>query len=218
MSFPPNVENHKCRRHSSFGRFLRCNRQFGIHELFMTKLSCVIFLALMLITQFACANLQTSENAANFGRDKVFPSPVKQYPGLEIYLNEYVGAQTRKDWEKIFSLTYPKLIELEGGRKGFMDKIIAKRGNAKDFSYLAGKPAQTLTVDGQILAVIPAVSKQRVAEGWKFSREIIIAVSKDDGRKWMFADAADKEKRKILFPAATDKLEIPEISPPWIEK
>lgn len=177
-----------------------------------------IFIVLTLISQFACGGLETNQNAANFGRDRVFPSPEKEYAELTIYLNEYVSAQNRKDEEKIFSLTYPKVIEIEGGRQSFLDKINGSLNSAKDFAYLAGKPAQIIDTEGKIFAVIPVSTKQRVADGWKFSREVVIAVSEDKGRGWTFADVTDLEKRKLIFPTAIDKLQIPEIKPPWVEK
>lgn len=184
----------------------------------MKKLFLSVILSFFAVSQFACGDSQTSQNAANFGRNTVFPTPEKGYPALTIYLNEYVSAQNRKDYEKIFSLTYPKQIEMEGGRNGFLEKLDAAAKEAKDFSYLAGKPAQVISEDGKMLAVIPISTKRRVPEGWRFSREVLIAVSEDEGKRWTFADVTDREKRQTLFPSAVNKLEIPEIKPPWIEK
>lgn len=177
-----------------------------------------LIISLIAVLQFACGDPQTSRNAANFGRDTVFPTPVNNYPSLTIYLNEYANAQNRQDFEKIFSLTYPKQIEMEGGRSAFLEKLNAAAKDAKDFSYLAGKPAQVIAEDEKLHAVIPISTKQRVSDGWKFSREVVIAVSEDEGKRWTFADVTDQEKRKKLFPLVVNKLEIPEIKPPWIEK
>lgn len=184
----------------------------------MNKFLCLIFIGFAVISQIACWDIQTSQNSANFGRDKVFPTPNDENTELTIYLNEYVSAQNRKDEEKIFSMTYPKVIEIEGGRKAFLDKLNNSLKNAKDFAFLAGKPTQIVENEGKLLAVIPVSTKQKVADGWKFSREVIVAVSEDKGRRWAFADVSDTGKRNIIFPTEINKLEIPEIKPPWIEK
>ena len=177
-----------------------------------------IFVGLMFIFQLACGNAPVSENAANFGRDKVFPTPLTEHPSLEIYLTEYVSAQNRKDEEKIFSLTYPRAIEIEGGRESFLKKTNQMLDSAENFAFLAGKPIQTLKKDNAILVVIPVSMKQKVKEGWQFSRTVIAGITEDEGRHWTFADVSDREKRKQIFPALADQMEIPEIKPPWIEK
>lgn len=184
----------------------------------MRKTFGAIFVGLMCIFQFACGNAPVSENAANFGRDKVFPTPLTEHPSLEIYLNEYVSAQNRKDEEKIFSLTYPKAIEIESGRESFLKKTNQILDSAESFAFLAGKPTQTLKKDNSILVVIPVSMKQKVKEGWQFSRTVIVGITEDEGRHWTFAGVSDKEKRKQIFPSFADQMEIPEIKPPWIEK
>lgn len=184
----------------------------------MKKFFSLFFLGFILFFQLSCGSSAVSENAANFGRDKVFPSPLTENPSLEIYVNEYVSARNRKDEEKIFSMTYPKQIELEGGRESFLAKLNQTLDGAQDYAFLAGKPTQTIKTDAQTLVVIPVSMKQKVKEGWRFSRAVFVAVSEDKGQHWSFADASDKEKRGKLFPAAVSQLEIPEIKPPWIEK
>jgi hypothetical protein len=184
----------------------------------MRKVFSAIFVCFMFIFQLACGDAPASENAANFGRDKVFPTPLTEHPSLEIYLNEYVSAQNRKDEEKIFSLTYPKAIEIEGGRENFLKKTNQMLDSAESFAFLAGKPTQTLKKDNAMLIVMPVSMKQKVKEGWQFSRAVIAGVTEDEGRHWTFADVSDKEKRKHIFPAFADQMEIPEIKSPWIEK
>lgn len=184
----------------------------------MKRIFYTIFPGFVLIFQLACGNAFVSENAANFGRDKVFPTPLTENPSLEIYLSEYVSAENRKDEEKIFSMTYPKVIEMEGGRESFLAKLKQTLDAAENYAFLAGKPTQTIKTDAQTLVVIPVSMKQKVKEGWKFSRAVIIGVSEDKGHRWTFADASDKERRKTIFPTLADQLEIPEIKPPWIEK
>lgn len=179
------------------------------------------YLPLIILTsllQFSCADSQTAQNQADFGRNTVFPTPVKNYPNLEIYLNEYSSAQNRRDLEKIFSLSFPPEIAAQGGRESFLENLRSFFKDKKDYAFLAGKPTQIVAENTRLLAVIPCVTKHQSAQGKQLSREILIAISEDNGGKWSFANATQVEKRKMLFPDSAGKFEIPEIRPPTIEE
>lgn len=178
----------------------------------------LVLLTFAVIFQAACGGTAVSENAANFGRDSVFPTPQDENSSFEFSIREYVSAQNSKDAVKILSMTYPKLIEIEGGRESFQAKLNQTLGSAENYAFLAGKPIQTLKKDNLTLNLIPVSMKQKIGKDRQFSRAVIAAVTEDEGRHWSFADISDKEKRKQIFPEIADQMQIPEIKPPWIEK
>lgn len=184
----------------------------------MRMIYSLLFLGFVLLFQVSCGSAPVSENAANFGSNSVFPAFQDENSGFEFDLREYVSAQNRKDAEKILSLTYPKMVELEGGRENFLAKLNRMFGSAENYTFLAGKPIQTLEKDNLKVSLIPVSMKQKVGKDWQFSRAVIAGVTQDKGRHWLFADVSDKEKRQKILPTIADQIEIPEIKPPWIEK
>lgn len=183
----------------------------------MNKFSITIFVGLILILQIACGQSPVNQDSLD-ATPTAKPLTAQSFPILKIHKTAYADACNRKDWDKVFSLTYPKLVEMTGGRQSFKDSMDKEFANTGEFLLMTGEPVQIAAVDKQLFAVIPSLLKQRVPEGIKTARLIIIGVSEDNGENWMFAEATNKETRKSLFPIAAAKLDIPEIPPPSLEK
>lgn len=194
----------------------------------MRALLNLIFLVLALTLQLACGQTQVNSNAskptsANASRPS---AQAKDYPKLKLQANELVEASNRKDFNTVVSLTYPKLVEMVGGREKILDSINqgmkeAEAQNVKILSFTLGEPGEVISVERQLLAIIPSTMKLKVPEGTLTGQSFLIGVSEDGGENWTFVDASggmDREKLKALFPAAADKLKIPETKPPVLER
>jgi len=137
------------------------------------------------------------------------------YPNLMARAQELMDAVAQKNYAKIVDLTYPKVIEVGGGR----EKLLAATTNEVKsmeaegvviISSTAAPPSQILHDAGGIFAVVPVTTKVK-AQGGTFQTEgSLIGVSNDDGANWTFVDATGKDQTelKMVLPNL-DKLNIP---------
>jgi hypothetical protein len=143
------------------------------------------------------------------------------YPSLAVQAKEVNDALLRKDYQKVLDLTYPKVIELAGGR----DKMLATMTKElKDIeaegvtliSSSAGTPTQFLHDAGKIYAVLPLTLKVKAKDGVFQSSGALIGISADGGQNWTFIDASGKDQKelKTLLAETLDKLKLPSDSQP----
>ena len=190
----------------------------------MRKFCNLIFLVLAFTSQIACGQPPANQNKSKPQATSV--SQQKDYPNLKVQATELAEAFSRKDFDKVASLTYPKLVELMGGR----DRMVAflnqgmKQAEAENVKFLSntiGEPGEVISVEQQLFAIIPTTLKMKVPEGILAGQSFLIGVSNDKGENWTFVDGSggmNREKLKVLFPAAADKLKLPEIKPPVLER
>jgi hypothetical protein len=106
------------------------------------------------------------------------------------------------DYETIIKFTYPKVIELVGGR----DKMIAliKKGKIEiqqqgiTFDKVTiGQPSKTVIAGDEIHCLVPQTVYMKVPKGKMKSETQLIAVSRDKGNNWFFIDAVNLNKGNI---------------------
>ena len=138
------------------------------------------------------------------------------HQNLQAQANEAGKAFVAEDYGRLVDLTYPKLVELIGGREKMIAMIKGEvaQWHKQGFSVLsqsAEAPTQTFKVGNELYAVLPVVLKMKVPDGTLVGKSTMIAVSEDSGEHWTFADATNADSRmlKTLFPAAADKLQLP---------
>lgn len=144
--------------------------------------------------------------------------PPEKSQRLRAQAEEVGQAFERKDFNRMAELTYPKLVEILGGRArmvAFLERGVREleaEGSAI-LSTTIGEPLEVISVGKEFYAIVPTVIKIRVKGGVGVGQSYMIGVSADGGENWTFVSAAgdlDKEKLKVLFPAAIDKLHLPE--------
>ena len=127
------------------------------------------------------------------------------------------------DYNTVANLTYPKLIEVMGGRETYMSAIAQamKETQSNVFRVVAvevGEPRDAVEVGGESYAIVPTTMKMKVPEGTLVGEAFMIAVSRDGGQNWTFVDSGgrnlDQRMLKTLFPLAAEKLRIPETKRP----
>src|SRR5262245_33153421 len=166
----------------------------------------VCLLALSLLVSLACKSAPKPLSAS---------SAAEKYPKLPVRAKELADALGRKDYEKVVDLTYPKVIEIGGGR----DKLLAamtselksmEAEGVEIISSTPSSPSQFYQDATGIYAVVPMTSKFKAKDGTFQVEGSLIAISTDAGQNWTFVDATGKEQtelKKIL--PNLDKLKLP---------
>ncbi len=163
----------------------------------MKALHLVIGLIFLGTTSFVCAQNQT-------------PAMATAYPNLPAQAKEYGDAFVRGDVEKLVELTYPKYIEIAGGKQ----KLISV-GNAtrKQFerdamqliSWMPIEVTQFLEESGSLYAVAPMAMRTKGRGFETEDYDCLIAVSNDRGEHWTFVSSTCV-RLKDAFPQVAEKL------------
>lgn len=165
----------------------------------------IVFAVLLLLTSpGAAAQTQLTEEAS------------KQ---LRAQAEESSRAFMEGNYERLADFTYPKIVEMMGGREKmaeFVRKSMAgvKAEGFETLSYVAADPTQVLREGRDTYAIVPAKLRMRTPGGTIFvSESFMIAFSADDGKNWKFVSGAtaDAAKLKLLMPEVADKLKLPTV-------
>lgn len=140
---------------------------------------------------------------------------VESYPNLTARAQELTEALGRKDYEKVIDLTYPKVVEVGGGREKLLAAMTEEVKSMESegveiISSNASAPTQIVHDTGGIFAVVPVTSKVKAQEGTFQTEGSLIGISTDGGQSWTFVDASGKdltELKKVL--PNLDKLNLP---------
>lgn len=150
----------------------------------------------------------------------------RSYPNAKTQANQLAEAILLGEYEKAADLTYPKLIELIGGRARFLAALESgmkeiQTDSIRLISTVAHDAVDVIEVGTDVYAIIPTTMKFKVAQGVLVGQAAMIGVSNDRGEHWTFVDsgkASNQEALKLLFPAVADRLKVPELKPPVLER
>ena len=144
---------------------------------------------------------------------------------VKVQAQELSDAVLKADYARAADLTYPRLIELIGGRAKFISAMDEEMKQVQSDvfrieSIAVGEPRDVIEVEGQIYAIVPTTMKMKVIEGTLVGEAFMIGVSADRGQNWTFVDSGsssmDTKMLKTLFPSAAEKLRIPEVKRPML--
>jgi hypothetical protein len=137
---------------------------------------------------------------------------------LQAQAEESSRAFIEGDFGRLADLTYPKLVELIGGREKLIEVVRkgveeAKAEGFVPLSSVPSAPTQVLRVGRQTYAIVPLKFKMRAPNQILVSDSYMIAVSEDEGQNWKFFSGAsvDEAKLKILLSDAAGKLKLPTV-------
>jgi hypothetical protein len=182
------------------------------------RISALAFVALTLLS-VACSRQSATQTGST--------TATTRYPTLKTQADELNQASLRSDDSRAADLTYPKLIEVMGGREQYLENLKAVREEmqSEKFSVLSATvedPTEVIEVDKQLYAIVPLTMRMKVPEGVLVGRSSMIGVSSDGGKNWTFVtgnrDQLKGDALKIIFPTAADKLRIPEATEPVLER
>ncbi len=174
----------------------------------------------LLVLAIACSHKLTPETPAVATESPNSTSSpaatIENYPALLTQAQEVNDAFGRRDFGRMVDLTYPKVIELAGGR----DKMVAalakglKEMESEGVTVLsstAAAPIQIVHVSNWIYAVVPTTLKVKAKDGTFQTESSMIGISSDDGAHWTFIDAGGKDHKELknLLPVSYDSLKLP---------
>jgi hypothetical protein len=140
------------------------------------------------------------------------------------------AALTSGDYARLVQLTYPKVVEMIGGRDKMIETL--QRGSedmkARGSAILGaevGEPKDVVTAGDKQFAIVPMTVRVQVADGTLRSKGFLIAVSEDRGKTWTFIDGAglvrepgkEKEKLAQILPDFPSQLSLPAREQPVLE-
>jgi hypothetical protein len=153
--------------------------------------------------------------AAAFAQEQLGEEAAKT---LRAQAEESSRAFIEGDFERLADYTYPKLVELIGGREKLVEFLRKSVGDmkAEGFVPLSSVPSahtQVLRAGRHTYAIVPLKFKMRAPDQILVSDSFMIAVSDDEGRSWKFLSGAsvDEAKLKVLLPDAAGKLKLPTV-------
>jgi hypothetical protein len=140
---------------------------------------------------------------------------VDTYPNLMAAAEKIANATERKDAIAIVDLTYPKYVDMFGGREAVVDKIANgfrefNENGAQIISLEAEKPKEVFEIDNELFALVPLTVSVRTSNGSSKGTDAMIAVSNDDGITWSFITGMGQTDLEKVLPKVAEKIKIPE--------
>jgi hypothetical protein len=132
----------------------------------------------------------------------------------------------KKDYAKVIDLTYPKAIELMGGREKAIRAVESEMKKAEDIgvsvaSVTIGEPGEFLAEGKNTFVIVPSTTEMTAPGGKIVARSYLLGVSPDGGKTWTFIDGSGlrtPERRKLILPKLPGKLKLPEYHKPEFVK
>ena len=143
---------------------------------------------------------------------------------------ENSAALTSANYARLVDLTYPKLVEIVGGRDKMIETL--RRGTedlkAQGSAILGAEvsePKKVITVGNSQFAIVPMAVRVKVPRGILRSNGYLIAVSENRGKTWTFIDGAglhktsagEREALEQIVPSFPAELSLPLWEPPVLE-
>lgn len=168
---------------------------------------------ILLSLTIACAKKEPQNKTAGAPTPS---APSENYPNLTTQAKEVSDAFARKDYERFADLTYPKVIEMVGGREKMLSELNRQLKEMESegvvvISSTSGAPTQFLHDSGSIYAVLPMTLKAKARDGVFQADSTMIGISSDGGASWTFIDAGGKDQSELkkLLPNVADRLNLP---------
>jgi len=128
------------------------------------------------------------------------------------------------NYDRLVDLTYPKVVELLGGREKMIELL---RRGAEDMkshgSSILGadiaEPKEVITAGDKRFAIVPMIVHVKVPEGTLRTNGFLLAVSTDQGKAWTFIDGAGLTREKLtqVFPDFPSEVSLPAPERPVLE-
>jgi len=127
----------------------------------------------------------------------------------------------KKDFMSFCNYTYPKIIEMMGGRQKMIE--VMEKGSKEmlsegtDFLSVAfGEPSKIITIGNELQCTVPQTIEMKVPKGRLITKSTLIAISIDNGKNWYFLDTSgnDIQTMKRALPNLSGELIIPEKTQP----
>jgi Caspase domain len=138
---------------------------------------------------------------------------------------ELTFATVAGNFAVVIDMTYPKILELMGGREKAISLVetqmkAMKEQGATILDFKLGVPSEFKTGGSDLFTVIPTTVIVKIPAGKLTGKSFLVGISSDQGKTWSFADGAQmtEESIKTLFTKFPPSLKLPDKTPPVIEK
>ena len=135
---------------------------------------------------------------------------------LKKQANRFANATFNSDHKLVIDLTYPKLVELSGGRDSLQKLIVEriealKKQGVIKFEGSVGSPGPFIKAGSQIHCLLPETLVLKMFNGHYVTRSYLLAISNDKGKSWTFLDVGKMPGTVLrkLLPNYNDELVIP---------
>jgi hypothetical protein len=131
-------------------------------------------------------------------------------------------ALKKEDYAKVVDLTYPKIVEMMGGREKMIEALTdgMKQLKEKGFSFRSvevGEPAEFVEEEKTTFVVVPTTTEMTAPGGKILVKSYLLGISPDGGKAWTFVDGngmGTAEKREKVLPKLPERLKLPEAQEP----
>jgi TPR repeat protein len=143
---------------------------------------------------------------------------------------ESCAALTSGHYARVADFTYPKVVEMMGGRDKMIETTRQIVEDMKDrgvtiVSIEVSEPERVVTANDKLFAVVPQVVRMQGAKKTARSNGFLIAVSEDAGKNWSFIDGdalhekpgQERETLAQILPDFPALLSLPKWEPPVFE-
>jgi type III secretory pathway component EscV len=137
---------------------------------------------------------------------------------------ESMNAFVSGDYQKVTDLTYPKVVEMMGGKEKMISAVeqqmkAMKAQGVELNSVSVGVPKEVVEADSQLFAIVPYALKLKTPKGVLNQQSYLLAISNKDNVKWTFIDVTDLDEGqlKTVVPGVIGKLTFPKKQPPVLE-
>ena len=179
----------------------------------MHKKICLV-VGIILLSSISCAQVKN---------EVIKPEEIK-VEEIKAKAEETTNAFINGDYQKFLDLTYPKLVELMGGRAKMISSVEQQMKEMKaqgvEFTSASfGVPKEIVPAGSQLFAIVPYTLKLKTSGGVLTQQSYLLAISDKDNIKWTFIDVTnlDESKLKMVVPGAIGKITFPKKQPPVIE-
>jgi hypothetical protein len=133
-------------------------------------------------------------------------------------------AMVKGDHATVIDNTYPKVIEMMGGRDSAIKtvdsvmKSMAEQGMSIT-SYTVDEPGQPATEGAHTFAIIPVRMELKSPKGKIAMKSYLLGISADAGKTWKLVDGsglAEKSVRDMVLPKLPAALKLPEPQQPEV--
>jgi hypothetical protein len=135
--------------------------------------------------------------------------------------NVVAKALLTSDFKTVIAHTYPKAVEIGGGKVKMLQVMSASINQMKSQGFAfekitIGEPGKFYKAGTQVHCLVPEQLIMKTSKGRMAASSNLLAVSNDKGKSWSFLDLnrGTMASLKTLFPNFNNNLVIPQPTPP----
>ncbi len=135
-------------------------------------------------------------------------------------------ALQKEDYVVLVNLTYPKVVEMLGGKEKMVAALKTGIKSMKDqgiafSSLVVAEPGKRASKGKNTFVIVPTTTEMTVPVGKIVVKSYLLGISPDSGKTWTFIDGnglSTPEKRDQILPEMPEGFQLPEPQKPEIIK